>query len=270
MTILSRRRGARAPRVVATPLLVLVFATTAICTSCGGCNKKAPPKSEPTLPAAQAPAKETVLPSSPTNVVRVPHTPKPPKIDGEITEFNEAGGTGWFVGVDGLEAHPASEARFMWDDKNLYLGLYAADQDIEVHVTKHDEPVWTDDSFRMRLATLDDPKHPYAIDINAKGVVADAKRLDNGKMDLSWESHIDLKVGIDEDQTINDSKDDDEEWTVEAALPWSSIGVVPKPGTIISIDVKRCDTPKGGATVCGTFGQAPDGSLVGRLELLPP
>jgi hypothetical protein len=212
-------------------------------------------------------------------VVRVARTHDVMKMDGELKErsWNAiAGRTGAFVDGSGGEARPYSEARFMWDADNLYAGLYAADNDIRAQVTAHDGPVWIDDSFALHLTPDQDGAPTYAFDISASGVVTDAKRAgvamgapppNPGRQpdDVSWESGITL--GVDHDGTVNNSNDEDEEWVIEAAIPLRSMGVEPRPGTRIRVEISRCDTPrKTTQKRCGSTGGAKQPRV---LELAP-
>jgi hypothetical protein len=202
----------------------------------------------------------------------VPKATIPIKTDGELDEpvWNaSAARSKPFVDASGAEARPYSDARFLWDDQNLYVGLYAADDNIQATVTAHDGPVWTDDAFSLHLTPVDagddggrPPMPPgpagsgsptYGIDISAAGVVTDVKRAPGAKDDPRWESGI--KLGIDKDGTINDTHDDDEEWVVEASIPFAALGITPRPGTRILVDISRCDTPKRSRERrCGSFG----------------
>jgi hypothetical protein len=205
----------------------------------------------------------------PPGPLLVSKTTIPIKTDGELDEpvWNAAAARSKpFVDASGGEARPYSDARFLWDDHNLYVGLYAADDDIQTTVTAHDGPVWTDDAFSLHLTPADaGPGSPtYGIDVSAAGVVTDVKRT-GSKDDPSWESGI--KLGIDKDGTINDPHDDDEEWVVEASIPFAALGVTPRPGTRILVDISRCDTPKRShERRCGSFG-SPGAPRV--LELAP-
>lgn len=198
--------------------------------------------------------------------LRVPRVAAPPKLDGELDEWEAAARSGAFLASDGSAARPFSEVRFMWDDENLYVALYAADENIETRVTQHDAPVWTDDAFRVRIGPNDARDRPYAIDVSATGVVADASTFSNGKVDPSWESK--LALGIDRDGTPNDPSDDDEEWVIEGALPFSSLGVSPRAGLVLAVGVGRCDTPKSGHRACGVFGLSDSGTPESSLELV--
>src|SRR5262249_32213592 len=150
-------------------------------------------------------------PPAPPGPLRVAKASMPIKTDGELDEpvWNaSAARTGAFVDAAGVDARPYSDARFLWDDQNLYVSLYAADDNIHATVTAHDGPVWIDDSFSIHL-TPDVPGAPtYGIDVSPAGVVTDVKRIPGGKDDPSWESG--MKLGVDKDGTLNDTKDDDE------------------------------------------------------------
>jgi hypothetical protein len=181
----------------------------------------------------------------------------PIEIDGEIEEasWTATARSGAFVDGAGGEARPFSEARFLWDEKNLYLTLYAADDDIRARVTAHDGPVWIDDHFSLRLVPPSGAT--FSIDVSPTGVTMDAQRGRDGKQDASWESGI--RVAVDRDGSLNDPSDEDEEWVVEAAIPWSSLGVIPAAGTRIGVEITRCDTPRNTRDRrCGSYGTAKD------------
>ena len=192
---------------------------------------------------------ERPAPPAQAAALRVAHATGPIKPDGEANEpdWNAiATRTGHFVDARGQEAIPYSEARFMWDATNLYVYLYAADNDILAHVKQHDGPVWIDDAFALHIrpATADGGVGPtYSFDVNPAGTVTDARVAPGGKPDVSWESGI--KLGVDLDGTLNDSTgQDDEEWVIEAAIPLASMGLAAAPGTRFYVDVGRCDTPR--------------------------
>lgn len=95
----------------------------------------------------------------------------------------------------GALARPSSEVRLVRGERELYVALYAADEDIE-----------PDDAFELAVGAtrvqVDAAGH-----VTPPGVVA--------------------KVGLDEG-TLGDAHDDDEEWVVELALP------LPPPGTPVT------------------------------------
>jgi hypothetical protein len=233
---------------------VAVILISSLVPGCGGCAACNEPSSKPAGKSGKAGGSPDAHPT-----LSVPRRTHPIKIDGELDpgeDWNRAARSGPFLDPDQKDsARPYSEARFLYDDDNLYIALYAADQDIVANIKEHDGPVWLDDAFSIRL------KHAgssptYRIDVNALGVVSDAQENSPQIIDKAWESN--LKLGIDSDGTINDSSDDDEEWVVEASLPFASIGMpVPaQPHTKLYVRISRCDTPKDGQRRCGAFGDA--------------
>jgi hypothetical protein len=243
--------------------------------ACGakGCGRGAPSGAAASSSAARAAG-------APPSVLAVPRAGSAITPDGEFEEgtWVSAARTGPFVDRAGAIARPYSDARALWDDKNLYLTLYAADENVQVRTKEHDAPLWLDDAFSVRLVPLPagapagpppDGATAYLIDVAPNGTTTDVREGPGGTRDPSWESHI--VVGMDLDGTINDPHDEDEEWVVEAALPWSSLGVTPTPGVRIAARISRCDTPKDGKRRCGSWGER----TVAVLELaattaLPP
>lgn len=235
----------------------------------GGCHRaERSTGSEKAPPAATAAARPRI--TAVTAALAVPHVTGPIKLDGEVDEldWNAAGRTGPFPDATGAEARPYSDARFLWDEENLYVTLYAADDDLRAKVTTHDGPVWIDDSFALHVT----PAGPAGegvptllFDISASGVTMDARRTPDGKQDVSWESGI--RLGVDRDGTLNDPTDEDEEWVIEAAIPLKALGVTPTAGTRFLVDIARCDTPRNTTTRrCSAWGTAKERRT---LELAP-
>ena len=114
----------------------------------------------------------------------------------------------------GALARPSSEVRLVRGEHQLYVALYAADEDIE-----------PGDAFELSVGSA-------RVRVDAAGHVTPAGVV--------------AKVGLDEG-TLGDAHDDDEEWVVEVALPLVAAGTpvtasrcdVPKDG------VKRCGSWSG-------------------------
>ena len=122
-------------------------------------------------------------------------------------------------------ARPHSEARFLHDAKNLYVGLYAADEDL-----RHD------DEFVLRLDA-------------GKGAREVAFPVSGSAREIGgWKSGVALAMDV--DGTVDDASDDDEEWGVEASIPLASLGAVTS-GAKIAFSVRRCDRTKDGVVRCG-------------------
>jgi hypothetical protein len=114
----------------------------------------------------------------------------------------------------GALARPSSEVRFVRGARELYVALYAADEDIE-----------PGDAFDLRVGSA-------RVRVDAAGHVTPPDVV--------------AKVGLDEG-TLGDAHDDDEEWVVELALPLAPAGTpvtasrcdVPKDG------IERCGSWSG-------------------------
>lgn len=198
---------------------------------------------------------------APVNELHVPHSQAPLTIDGEVKESDwtrAPARTGAFSGPDGAPARPVSEARVLWDDTNLYFALYAADQDIRVAKVAADGPVWTGDSFSVELTNPDGTVHTIAV--GPSGTLTDATATPGHPVDYLWQSGA--KVATDLDGTPNDPRDRDEEWVVEMAVPFRTLGVIPRRGARLGVAMRRCDVQDRQRT-CGSWGKdAAKGVLV--------
>lgn len=217
--------------------------------------------------AAHSPAATVAPARSPTAedvVLRVPRAPAAIVLDGDTDDpgWTSPPGparTGNFTLPNGAPARPYSDARLLWADGHLYLALYAADEDVRTRVDQSDGPVWLDDSFRLVLSR---GTEQWSIEVSPKAVVTDAHRSDGGDWDYSWNAHA--HVSHDLDGTLNDSHDMDEEWVIEMAIPFESLGMRGERGEGVGFAVRRCDTPKEGPRTCASWGE---GDARGRLVL---
>jgi hypothetical protein len=201
-------------------------------------------------------------------VLLVPHIPGSIILDGDTDDpgWTRPPGparTGAFTLENGVVARPYSDARLLWGDGYLYLALYAADEDIRTPADQPDGPLWLGDSFRLVFSR---GEVQIAIEVSPKGVVTDAIRKGGGAFDYTWNSgaHVSPEV----DGTINDAHDNDEEWVIEMAIPFESLGLEGASGESIGSSVRRCDTPKNSPRVCAAWGEgAAQGQGSGQLVL---
>ena len=151
----------------------------------------------------------------------IPQVVQPIHCDGELDEvaWRTPVRTGPFVDAKGGQAAPYSEARFLRDDKFLYLALYAADEDIR-----------STDEFVVELGRT-------TLHFSAAGKLSPAI--------------AGAQVGVDLDGSLDDSTNDDEEWVVEAAVPLSALSFSRDGG--LEARVSRCDTTKDGVKRCGSW-----------------
>jgi hypothetical protein len=197
-------------------------------------------------------------------VLHVPHAPASIIIDGDTDDpgwLRPPGParTGAFVLPNGAATQPYSDARLVWGDGQLYLALYASDEDIESHVETPDSPLWLEDDFRVEFRNGD---MAYSIEVSPKGVVTDGRRKGNGEWDYTWNAgaHVSKEM----DGSLNEPKDRDEEWMIEMAIPFESLGMKGEPGESIWFSARRCDVPKESPRICTGWGE---GDAKGRLVL---
>ncbi len=204
-----------------------------------GCHRPAP--------APRVPAPARVDAAQPG--LQIPRAIRPPVLEQHDDEalWQHAVTTGpWLEPNSHAPARPYSQARLLWDERHLYLSLYAADQNI---VTSGAQP----DRFVVHIQP-DGPHAPvFAIDIAPTGTVTDLRVVD-GAPDGAW--HSGAQVAMDMDGTLNDANgEDDEEWVAFVALPWRQMGMQPAAGTRVRVQFERCDVPKDGVKRCGQWAQ---------------
>jgi hypothetical protein len=130
------------------------------------------------------------------------------------------------------KAERPSSTRLVWDDENLYLAMVMEDHDVYAMKKEHDSFTWEDDVCEL-FVKPSDVDHPYyEIHINPLGTTLDLRfgRRGAGHIDRwrPWESGI--KVAVKVSGTVNDWKDKDKGWLVEAAIPLQAFaGTTPKP-----------------------------------------
>ncbi|MDB5217654.1 MAG: hypothetical protein JWO86_5581 [Myxococcaceae bacterium] len=195
--------------------------------------------------------------AGPDVVLVVPHTKRPIVLDGQLTDpawLDEAVRTGPFLESGGpLLGHQYSEARFLWGDDHLYVGLYASDEDIRATHEAQDSQIWRDDSFRL---AFDDGAREYLFDVSPIGALADGVRTlasPKSAFDYTWTSRA--RVAHELEGTPNDPSNNDEEWVIEMAIPLASLGRKGAHGEKLGLWVARCDTPKDQPRSCGDWGR---------------
>ena len=193
--------------------------------------------------------------------LHVPHAAGPIVLDGDMDDpgwRKATARTNAFVDANGDAAHPYSDARLVWGDGHLYVALYAADEDIRGTQAGADTPLWMEDAFQLLFA---DGTAERSIDVSPLGTVTDALRGGTGPFDYAWQSgaHVSREL----DGTLNRPDDDDEEWVIEMAIPFESLGLRGERGERMGFRVRRCDTPHDGKRICASWGEGGEaGALV--------
>ncbi len=183
-----------------------------------GCHRDSAAPPDAALAAADAAIDAPSMDAGPTTIV-VPATTGPIDIDGDWDEpdWNQTAVQLVFTDSAGEQARPYSEIRLLHDDTMLYLGMYAADEDIELS-----------DFFQTSLASL-------VFRINPRGTVEASSDV--------------VTAAAEYDGTLDDPDDYDEEWLLEASVPLSAIGLTGD--AAIALVTSRCDVTKDGELHCG-------------------
>lgn len=158
-----------------------------------------------------------------------------PAIDGKLNDssWNECDVLRDFLLLEAVgEPAFSTEAKFCYDNDNLYMSFRCFDSKLlglVAKAKKHDEDAWADDSVEVLLDTNLDKKTYFHFAFNANAVVYDASNSDR-----RWNGQCTVKTGRKKNA-----------WTLEAAIPWKSIGMTtPKAGDKIGLEIARTHARK--------------------------
>lgn len=191
-------------------------------------------------------------------------TSKPPKLDGKLDDaaWAEAPSTGPFVNtMTGGPAPIHTEAKLLWDKKNLYIAIDNTDDDVWCDLTKRDDKLWTEEADEVMIDADGNGRTYIELQVAPNGNIFDTylpsvrryeDTLDPKLKPFSWNSKLVAKVHV--DGTLNKRDDQDKGWTAELALPLedakgmdtaSAVRLPPQPGDVWRINMYRMDQPKG-------------------------
>ena len=115
----------------------------------------------------------------------------------------------------GLPASNRTEARFLYDDTNLYVGVNMWDKDIErrvVNELKEDYAFRDTDGVSVVLDTLGDNRSGFTFGTNPAGARRDGQLFNDGGLNQDWDGVWDVKVSIDE-----------RGWIAEYVIPFKTL-----------------------------------------------
>ena len=182
-----------------------------------------------------------------------PRATAPLLMDGQLDEadWSRAPWSPLFVDIEGaakpLPTH-ATRVRMLWDDDFLYVAAELAEPHIWATLIDHDAIIYRDNDFEVFLDPEGDGLWYAEVEINAHGTVFDLQ-LDRsyrqgGRAIIDW-TPADLRSGVTLQGTLNDPGDIDVGWTVELAIPHSSLAdhagvdMPPRPGDVWRINFSR-------------------------------
>lgn len=160
--------------------------------------------------------------------------------------------------ISGERTIHETRAAVLWDDNFLYVGYWIEEPNLQATLTERDAPIYTNNDVELFIAGKD---AYYELEINSYGTIYEVlfiweeafesagynqlkafnrnqngvrpfngvgyKNHPRGKRIGYWNWDLPgLKSAVFLDGTINDNRDRDRGWTVELAIPWSSLNVL--------------------------------------------
>lgn len=196
---------------------------------------------------------ETITPRQYTAM----HVATPPTIDGRLGEaaWETAAWTEDFIDIEGpCMKQPAfrTRAKMCWDDTHLYVAADMEEPHLWGILTDRDAIIYRDNDFEIFIDPDGDRLHYNEYEINVLGTEMDLRMdrpyRDGGNYDLRWD-FAGVRSAVSVGGTINDPSDRDIGWTVEIAVPWSSMADTagtacpPNPGDSWRINFSRVQWP---------------------------
>jgi len=160
----------------------------------------------------------------------VKRTPKPPLIDGVLTdEVWKAADTAELRGsFDGRPVQRRTAAKLLYDDANLYVGFDCEDPDVWGTLYKRDDPIYNQEVVEIFIDANADGKTYNELEVSPHNVIFDAyfetRRSDLAKA-IQWDSG--MKSAVKVRGTIDNDSDTDQGWSVEMQIPINRLAEVP-------------------------------------------
>ncbi len=171
------------------------------------------------------------------NTIRAFYVDQPIKIDGRLTEaaWQKAQHISNFTQRELNEGQPATErteVAVLYDHKNLYVGVWCYDSNVNGLVAQgmqRDFQFDSDDDFEFILDTYHDGRNGYLFVTNPNAARFDALIQNNGeRINESWDGVWNVKTTITE-----------KGWFAEFVIPFSTLKFSTKPEQIWGINFER-------------------------------
>ncbi|MBN1945599.1 MAG: carbohydrate-binding family 9-like protein [Bradymonadales bacterium] len=192
-------------------------------------------------------------------------------IDGSLREphWRRAENTSAFIHPnDGSEMRGIrTQARMLWDEQYLYIGITAQDQDIWSTIAQRDGDLWEEEVLEVYLDPRGDGRNYVEIQINPLGTVFDAifDRAANRDLAAARARNIEgLQAAVEVNGTLNQRDDRDRRWSAEFAIPWRSLpdfGPRARGGEILRGNFYRYDRTADGETLTAAWSPVFGGSF---------
>jgi len=120
----------------------------------------------------------------------------------------------------------SSYAMTCHDRDNLYIAFVNHDQHIFSSFRNRDEFLWEEEAVEVFIDTDEIPSTYIELEVSPRNVVFDSFITDTAKIDLVVTPGFDLegwRTAVSVHGTVNDNSDHDSLWTVEMAIPFTSL-----------------------------------------------
>jgi len=153
------------------------------------------------------------------------------KVDGEANEasWQNTPWSEYFIDIEGnVKPRPPVNTRFkmLWDQHNLYVHAELEEPHIWGTLKTRDEIVYNDNDFEIFIDPDGDTHQYFEIEVNVLNTIfdlyMDKPYRNRGIADIKWDA-AGLQSGIAIEGTLNNPDDTDKKWTVEMAIPFTSL-----------------------------------------------
>ena len=160
------------------------------------------------------------------------YTAEKPVIDGSGQDpvWQKAPWTENFTDIEGdLRPRPTYKTRtkMLWDKENLYIYAELEEPDLWGTLRQHDTVIYDDNDFEVFINPSNDTHNYFELEINALGTEMDLflpkPYRNGGNALLSWDAQG-LISAVQTKGTMNRPGDTDTGWSVEMAIPLTSLG----------------------------------------------
>lgn len=158
-------------------------------------------------------------------------SPTKPIIDGKLNDSvcELAPWSEDFVDIQGdVMPKPThlTRIKMLWDKDYFYIGVKLDEPQLWATYTERESVIFHENDIEVFLDTDGDTHNYYEWEINALGTLWDLLLTkpykDGGKPINGWNIN-DFEYAVHLEGTLNDPTDTDEFWSVEMAIPWSSL-----------------------------------------------
>jgi hypothetical protein len=178
--------------------------------------------------------------SDPPPLYTAHRSPTSITIDGKLDDpaWNSAPWTRDFVDVRGSD-YPAPSLRtrckVLWDDQNLYIAAELQDPHVWGTMTQQGSHLYEENNFEVFLDPQRSGRNYWELEINALNTTWDlqmSRPYSEGGGPIPGTALAGLRTAVNVRGTLNNPADQDQGWTAEIAIPWTSTnnGHPPKDG----------------------------------------